>query len=106
VIAAIVILTVAGLALVEVLTSYTRALATAASRERKLADEERLLAAHTLLLRPDLDLRLGERDVGPYVVGVQRPEPNLYRIAVGRSVAGGVEDLVTVVLRREETDAP
>lgn len=106
VIAAILILTLAGLALVEVLAGHTLALTAARSREGELADEERLLAAYALLSRGDLDQRLGAREVGPYVVGVQRPEPDLYRLAVGRSEARGIEDLVTVVLRREGADEP
>jgi len=105
VLAATVILTVAGLALVELVSGATRAVATAGARERELADEERLLAAHALLSRRDLDQRLGVREIGPYVVGVQRPEPSLYRIALGRAASPAVEDLVTVVHRPEATGA-
>lgn len=105
VLAATVILTVAGLALVELVSGATRAVATAGAREKELADEERLLAAYTLLGRRDLDLRLGVREVGPYAVSVQRPERALYRIALARVASPAVEDLVTVVHRPEPTDA-
>ena len=99
VLAAVVILGVAGLALVELVTGGTRAAAVARDRERELADEERLLTAWSLLKREELDQRIGDRAVGPYVMRVQRPERGLYRLAVERSVAPGVEELVTVVYR-------
>jgi len=105
VIAAVAILGVAGLGLVELVAAGTRAMAEARARERELADEERLLAAYTLLGRPDLDQRLGSRAVGPYIVTVQRPERTLYRVAIGRSTAPAVEDLVTVVYRPAPANA-
>ena len=101
VLAAILILTVAGLGFVELVSAGTRALTTARARERELADEERLLAAYTLLTRSDLDRRIGRREVGPYLADVQRPEQTLYRIALLRHEAPEVEDLVTVVYRQE-----
>ncbi len=99
VLAAIVILGVAGLGLVELVAGGTQAVAVAREREHELADEERLLAAWSLLKREELDQRIGERRVGPYVARVQRPERGLYRIAIERKEAPGVEDLVTVVYR-------
>ena len=99
VLAAVAILGVAGLALVELVAGGTWAVAVARDRERELADEERLLTAWSLLKREELDQRIGERAVGPYVMRVQRPERGLYRLAVARSVAPGVEELVTVVYR-------
>lgn len=99
VLVAVLILGVAGLALVELIAGGTRAVAGARDRERELADEERLLAAWTLLRREELDQRIGERAVGPYVMRVQRPERGLYRIAVQRKEAPEVEEVVTVVWR-------
>jgi Tfp pilus assembly protein PilV len=106
VLAALMILGVASLSLIDLLSAGTRAVVAARSRERELADEERLLAAYTLLARTDLDRRIGARDVGPYHVDVQRPEPTLYRIALSRTEAVDLEDLVTVVYRAEPTRAP
>jgi type II secretory pathway component PulJ len=100
VLAALAILSVAGLGLIELVGMQARAAATAAERERELWDQERLVAAHVLLAARDLDLRLGGREVGPYVVIVQRPERDLYRIAVARRGTPGVEDLATAVYRR------
>jgi type II secretory pathway component PulJ len=99
VLVAVVILTIAGLSLVTLVAQATASTAAARDREAEQADEDRLLAATTLLTRQDLDLRLGSRDVGPYTVTVARPEPTLYRIAVGREPVATVEDLVTVVYR-------
>jgi type II secretory pathway component PulJ len=106
VLVALVILATAAIALVELVDAGTRAVAEARVRERELADEDRLLSAYTLLARSDLDRRLGTRDVGPYRVNVQRPEPSLYRVALSREVAPDVEDLVTVVFRQEPAHAP
>jgi len=106
ILAAVLILTVAGLGLIEVTAAGARATASARSREREQADEDRLLTAYSLLLRPDLDLRLGDRRVGPYVVHVARPERTLYRVAISASRSPQVEDLVTVLYRPEPADAP
>lgn len=105
VVAALAVLSLAGLALLELVAGYARAMATSVARERELWDEERLLTAYALLQASDLDLRLGSRMTGPYVVTVQRPESNLYRIAVSRTATPQVEDLVTVAYRRGP-DAP
>jgi len=101
VLVAILLIAVAGLGLVELVSGNIRAVTTASEREMELADMSRLLTAHTLLTRADLDLRLGAREVGPYVVRVQRPETQLYRIAVARAATPSIEDLVTVVFRAE-----
>jgi hypothetical protein len=91
VLAALMILGTAALALVELESAGLRATAAARDRELELTDVDRLMVAYTLLNRPELDQRLGDRTVGRYVVNVQRPERGLYRIAVG--------SLITVVYR-------
>jgi len=98
VLAAVAIIGLAGLALTELTTAGLRATADARVREREIADADRLLTAYTLLNRPELDQRLGDRTIGPYVVNIQRPERGLYRIAVG--------DLITVVYRSDSANAP
>lgn len=95
VLAAVTILGAAGLALVHVATGGVRATAEAKIREQEQADADRLLTAYTLLTRTELDRRLGDRHVGPYVVNVQRPEREVYRISIA--------DLVTVVHRHDST---
>lgn len=98
VLAAVAILSIAGLSMVALVAQVTDSANLVKERDAEQADESRLLAATTLLNRRDLDLRLGSRAVGPYVVDVTRPEPTLYRIAMRRQ-QGDVEDLVTVVFR-------
>jgi type II secretory pathway component PulJ len=68
----------------------------ARQREKTVVDQDRLLAAYSLLSRDDLDRRLGQRVVGPYQVEVQRPESLLYRIAIGDSSG---PELMTLVYR-------
>jgi len=106
VLAAVVILTVAGLSLTELASAGVRAAARAEERERVAMDEDRLMTAYGLLLGGDLDLRLGDRDVGPYRVRVERPEPALYRVAISEHQSPDVQDLVTVLYRPERPHAP
>ncbi len=105
VLVAVLILGTAAIGLVSLVAAGTQATIAGDVRERRLADEERLLAAYTLIARKDLDRRLGRRYVGPYVVDVQRPERTLYRIAIAHEQSPDVEDLVTVVYRVDTSDA-
>ena len=102
VLAAIAILSVAGIALVELVGAGASSTRIAAQREAEVADQERLLTAWSLLSRTDLDRRIGRREVGQYFVEVQRPERGLYRLAIGRVEAPQMEELVTVVWRAGE----
>ena len=101
VLVAVVILATAGIGLVELVGAGLRAERDARLREATLATEERLLSALTLLNRTELDQRIGRRQIGEFVVDIQRPEPTLYRIALIQAQSLQVEDLVTVVYRRE-----
>jgi len=101
VLVALVILATAGIALVETVGAGLRAERDAREREMILGEEERLLNAHTLLNRRELDQRIGRRQIGEFIVDVQRPERALYRIAVIQVQSSQVEDLVTVVYRAE-----
>ena len=98
VLAALTILGLVMLPMMELFSGAASAWSRAVERERRIADEERLLSAHALLSSNDLDRRIGARDIGPYVLTITRPEPELYRVSVGTT---GVlrEDLVTVVRR-------
>jgi len=101
VLVALAILSGAGLALLDLVTGGLRAERDARERERVLGVEERLLTALTLLKRDELDRRLGRHHIGDLIVEVQRPERTLYRIALAQDRSPQVEDLVTVVYRRE-----
>lgn len=105
VLVALAIVSAGGVATVAVLGAGLRAEHDALRRERTGAAEERVLAAMTLLRREELDQRIGRHEVGEFAVTVQRPEPTLYRIAIGAKETG-VEELVTVVYRSRPRDAP
>ncbi len=98
VLAALTIFGASALATLGLLNQLSQTERGAQEVERRLADEDRLLTAYSLLEREDLDRRLGARPVGPYLVEVQRPAPALYRITIGDST--GV-DLATMVHRPE-----
>jgi type II secretory pathway pseudopilin PulG len=102
VLAALTIVSAAGLGVVGVVSASARAARELGSRERSAAAADRLLAAYALLTRRDLDLRLGTRSVGAFLVSIERPERSLYRIAVAEPRAPAVDLLVTVVYRADE----
>jgi len=106
VLVALAILSGAGLALLDLVTGGLRAERDARERERVLAVEERVLTAFTLLTRDELDRRLGRHPIGELIVEIQHPERTLYRIAVSQQASSQVEDLVTVVYRREPRNGP
>ena len=103
---ALAMLSGAGLALLDLVTAGLRAEREARERERVLAVEGRVLTALTLFTRADLDRRLGRHPLGELVVDIQRPERMLYRIALAQQQSPEVEDLVTVVYRREVGNVP
>jgi len=104
VLVALAILAASGLALVGLVSAGLSGEWAARDRERTLAAEERLLTGLTLLNRQDLDRRLGRHRLGEFIVDVERPERTLYRIALAEERAPEVEDLVTVVYRREASN--
>jgi len=106
VLVALAIVSGAGLALLDLVTGGLRAERDARERERVLAVEERVLTALTLLKRDELDRRLGRHLIGELVADIERPERTLYRIALSEEQSPQVEDLVTVVYRRELRNGP
>ena len=102
VLVALVILATTGIGLMEVVSAGLRAERDARAREATLATEQRLLVALTLLNRGELDQRIGRRQIGEFLIDVQRPEQTLYRIALLQRNSLQVEELVTVVYRRGE----
>ncbi len=103
---ALAILSGAGLGLLQLVSASVAAERGARERERVLAVETRVLAALSLFKRADLDRRLGRHTIGDVIAEVERPEPTLYRIALTQASAPDVEDLVTVVYRREARRDP
>ncbi len=101
VLAATLILALSGLAAVDLVSNAAAAVSDDRRREREILDEDRLMSALSLLDRVDLDRRIGERVVGPYLVLIDRPEQALYRISLRRTESPTFEDLATVVFRPE-----
>jgi Tfp pilus assembly protein PilV len=96
---ALAILSIGGLSTVALVDGTLRAQFDAAAREEQLATASRVLAATTLLHARELDQRVGVRQVGEFLIGVSRPEKNLYRLAISEVHAPDVELLVTMVHR-------
>lgn len=89
----------AVLPLLALLRAETLARAEMAHRERRVEEAHATLVGLSLLPREELDRRLGSRPAGGFVVHVNRPEPELYRVAVADSADPSSELLVTVVHR-------
>jgi hypothetical protein len=100
---ALLVLALAGGGLVARVNATLREEAALRTRERTAAAADRVLTATTLLTRAELDRRLGARQVGEFLVEVQRPTLTLYRIAVAEAAFPAVEILVTVVHRPDST---
>lgn len=106
VLAAVALLATAGLAMAELTSGLTSDLTEARRRETEMAAASRLLSAYSVLTRPDLDRRMGIADAGGgFLVEIQRPEPELYRLSIRRRDAAAQEVLVTVLYRHRRTDA-
>ena len=101
VLVAIAILSTSALALTAVLRQAVQAQATGTAEESLMDSADRVMVAMSLLGQDDLDLRLGQRPVGEFLVEVQRPERGLYRLALAQATAPERVLLVTVVYRAE-----
>jgi type II secretory pathway pseudopilin PulG len=106
VLVALAIMSGAGFALLDLVTAGLRAERDARERERVLTVEDRVLTALTLLKREEFDRRLGRHPIGELIADIERPERTLYRIALAQHQSPDVEDLVTVVYRREASSVP
>lgn len=96
---ALVMVTVAGLATVEQLGAAIRHIRLLTLEEDRIDSAHRALSAMTLLRRAELDRRIGSHPVGEFVVAIQRPDPELYRIAVSELRMSERPLLVTVLYR-------
>jgi type II secretory pathway pseudopilin PulG len=99
VIIALTLLTVSGLSMIAVIASGLETQRQVRTHEHELQAASRVLSAYALLTRDDLDLRLGRRAEGEFQVGLQRPEPALYRVGISPGDAPDLELLVTVLYR-------
>jgi prepilin-type N-terminal cleavage/methylation domain-containing protein len=67
--------------------------------EARYMSASQTLTRIALLPRADLERRLGEHGMGVFAVSVQRPAPDLFRLAVADTAEPGRALLVTVVYR-------
>jgi hypothetical protein len=103
--AAVAILTLAGMSFLVLVVAVADAQARQTARERELRLAERVLTATVLLTQRELDQRLGVRTVEDLLVFVDRPEPFLYRVGVSNAARPAAELLATLVYRRRgQTD--
>lgn len=96
---ALALVVVLGLPALSLSRASLAALAQAALEERQLDRADQVMTRMALLSQRELDLRLGWHRMDAFVVNVQRPERELYRIAVADTVAPELALLVTVVHR-------
>lgn len=96
---ALVILATSGTALVVMVSDGLAGVRWAQEREQRYSEADALLTQLALRDRRGLDIRLGRRAAGAFLTEVQRPRPELYRLAVLDSTFPNAELLVTVVRR-------
>ena len=99
VLVALAILVIAGVALAGVLGENLRALHHARERDREMSAAASFLDAVSLWPREDLDRRLGWRGQGKWKLRIDRPESDLYVIALADSTA---REILRTVLYRPE----
>lgn len=98
---ALMLLSLAGVSAVELVRSAARSERSMRITELRLREADRLLTTYSLLIRPELDQRVGAQPHGALAVLVQRPERRLYRLAVVDTLWPRQELLVTVVFRED-----
>ena len=101
VIVAVAILSTAGAAAVAMTSESARAVASARDADLRVREASAFLDAAALWPRADLDQRLGERPQGPWLLRIDRPDPELYTLALVDSASG--EELLRTALFRPDT---
>jgi hypothetical protein len=104
VIVAMALLAGSGLAAVSMAAEAVGAVTRARQAEARMREAARLMDAVSLWPREDLDRRLGDRREGPFILRIQRPDPELYTAALADSASRRVL-LATSIFRRDTTDA-
>ncbi|HEY0025317.1 MAG TPA: hypothetical protein VGB24_20685 [Longimicrobium sp.] len=89
-IVAIVILAVAGTAAVAMVGQAAEGVRRARAADVEAREASALMHAVALWTREDLDRRLGSRPQGPWRLSVQRPDPELYDVALTDSAGARV----------------
>jgi type II secretory pathway pseudopilin PulG len=101
VIVAVAILATAGTAAVAMTSESARAVESARAADLRTREASAFMDAVALWPREDLDRRLGERPQGPWRLRVDRPDPELYTLALVDSASG--EELLRTAVFRPDT---
>jgi hypothetical protein len=99
---ALAIISTAGLTSLSYVSSLLQAEGQAEAREAEFEMAERLLITSVLLTRAELEQRLGVRESNGFLIWVDRPEPELFRVGVSVTSAPATELVVTLLWRPRE----
>jgi type II secretory pathway pseudopilin PulG len=100
IIAALTILSVAGVTLLVMQAESTRAVQRAHAAEQEVVTASAFLHAVALWTREDLDRHLGDRPQDPWRMYTERVQPELYRVVLSDTVRGSIV-LQTELFRRQ-----
>lgn len=96
---ALAILALTGLSTVSYVSTLTRVQTRGIEREAEMESAEELLIEHALLEHRELVQRLGARSVGSFVVWIDRPRPELFRVGIAPAPRPESELLATLLYR-------
>jgi len=99
VLAALVILSFAGLSSVTYVSAVAATQERAQEREAEIVRADRVLAEHALLTEQQLAQRIGARRIPPFVIWVDRPRPHLFRVGIAPEERPEQELLVSLLAR-------
>lgn len=99
VLAAIVILALAGVSSLSFVAALSHAQERSLRRERDVRAAHELLVDLALLSGAELAQRIGLRTIEPFAVWTDRPEPELYRVGIADVDDPETELLVTLLYR-------
>lgn len=99
---AVAVLSVIGVSAIGFVAASLEGSTRLAEREEELLAASNVLTAMALLSRAELDERIGLREVADFVVWVDRPERDLYRLGVAPADHPAAEVISTLVFRPVE----
>ncbi len=102
VVVALTIVTIAGGALVGRVGGAIRQIRLLDAEEKRIDSAHQVLAGLSQLRRAELDRRIGEYPTSGFIASIQRPDPELYRVALLEPEPAGRTLVVTVLYRPRE----
>lgn len=99
VLAALLIVSVFGVAVLDSLGATVRSARRVGNDERAMEVEHRELLRYALMSAPELEQRIGEQYIGAVRISVTRPRSTLFRVAIGDTAPGTPETLATLLYR-------